>query len=457
VNLGALIDFVGNLLDYDPTNPTYRTQLVSLLNDAQGRLLTDRPWDFSIRDRVLKTYTDAVYTATFTNGSATVTGTFPSSSSPVLPGSALDRASVTVTDSAGNTFEHLIAWVQNGTTLYLDRPFVGVTGAYAATVKRRDVFLPSDCMTVENVSDPSVGIPAKALFLSKWEREDANLDASLLGTIEAFLPSEGKVVPAPSTVRGVTVQTVPAGQGVRTIDVYMCNVRGPRSTAYRVYREDVSDGFESGLSKIASFALSDTQTLHFQPETIANTTGLYRRYYFACADANILAPVRVRNDDAELPQPPIGTDTVAPTGGVILKPDLSLNTLAGQAFQSTAIRYQYNQSAGYQSFQLYPHPSADQDVNVRMVLHPARLQEDQDAPLVPAAYSQIIAYAALENLTLKVDNPALSAVYARKKDLLYKGMEQRYLKAVPRRIIKGTPTAGYRYVRNPFGKLTFTP
>ena len=187
-----LIDFVGNLLDYDPTNPTYRTQLVSLLNDAQGRLLTDRPWDFSIRDRVLKTYTDAVYTATFTNGSATVTGTFPSSSSPVLPGSALDRASVTVTDSAGNTFEHLVAWVQNGTTLYLDRPFVGVTGAYAATVKRRDVFLPSDCMTVENVSDPSVGIPAKALFLSKWEREDANLDASLLGTIEAFLPSEGK-------------------------------------------------------------------------------------------------------------------------------------------------------------------------------------------------------------------------------------------------------------------------
>jgi hypothetical protein len=45
----------------------------------------------------------------------------------------------------------------------------------------------------------------------------------------------------------------------------------------------------------------------------------------------------------------------------------------------------------------------------------------------------------------------------RKKDTLYKAMEQRYLKEVPRRIIKGTPTAGYRFVRNPYGKLTFTP
>ena len=94
---------------------------------------------------------------------------------------------------------------------------------------------------------------------------------------------------------------------------------------------------------------------------------------------------------------------------------------------------------------------------MRMLINPVRLQEDQDAPLVPHAYAQVIAYAALESLALKVDNPALSAVYQRKRDTLYKQMEQAYLKAVPRRIIKGNPTAGYRFVRNPFGKLTFTP
>jgi hypothetical protein len=92
-----------------------------------------------------------------------------------------------------------------------------------------------------------------------------------------------------------------------------------------------------------------------------------------------------------------------------------------------------------------------------MLISPSRMLEDQDAPLVPAAYAQLIAYAALENVTMKVSNPALSQVYMRKKDTLYKGMEQAYLKAVPRRLIKGTPVAGYRYVTNPFGPLRLLP
>ena len=142
---------------------------------------------------------------------------------------------------------------------------------------------------------------------------------------------------------------------------------------------------------------------------------------------------------------------------MVLLPDLSLSNLSTQGFQASAIRYRWNQSAAYQAIRLYPHVSGDQDLNVRMLINPARLQEDQDAPLVPHAYAQVIAYAALESLALKVDNPALSAVYQRKRDTLYKQMEQAYLKSVARRIIKGNPAAGYRFVRNPFGKLTFTP
>jgi hypothetical protein len=92
-----------------------------------------------------------------------------------------------------------------------------------------------------------------------------------------------------------------------------------------------------------------------------------------------------------------------------------------------------------------------------MVVNPPRMQEDQDAPIVPASYAQVIAYSALESLSLKVANPALAQVYARKKQVLFQAMEARFLQMVPRRIIKGSPTAGYKYVRNPFGKLVFTP
>jgi hypothetical protein len=454
MNLGQLVDFVGNLLDYDPTNTAYREQLVNLLNDAQTRSLTDRPWAFAMRDRVLKVYTDGSQAIGYTNGSAALSGTFPFNTSTVTPGSTLTGAVLLFTDSNGATHEHTITYVESASVAHLDRPFLGASGTYTTTTRRREVYLPSDCMTLENVSDPHVGIPAKALFLSKFEREDANLDPDLLGTIEAYLPSEGRSVPAPQTPRGVVTASA-SSQGVRTINLYMVNVRGPAATNFPVYPRNVSDGFESAFSKVATYSLSNTQTLELTPETLPKETGLYRRYYFTCEEANILAPVRIRNGNAE-GGVALDVDTVRPQGGVTLKPDLSLTTLSGQAFQSQAIRYRWNQSSVYQSVQLYPHPSADQDLNTRMLITAPRMLEDQDSPLVPHSYAQLIAYAALEQLTLKVDNPALSAVYARKKDVLYKGMEQRFLKMVPRRIIKGTPTAGYRYVRNPFGPLKFT-
>ena len=76
MKLGELIDFCGNLLDYDPTNPTYRAQLVALLNDAQQRVLVDRAWAFAQRERTIKVYADSTANITLTNGSATATGTF---------------------------------------------------------------------------------------------------------------------------------------------------------------------------------------------------------------------------------------------------------------------------------------------------------------------------------------------------------------------------------------------
>jgi len=457
MNLGNLVDFVGNLLDYDPTNDTYREQLVSLLNDAQTRCLTDRPWDFAMRDRRLRVWTDLDVPVGVVNGSGTVTGgPFPISPTAVRPGSDFELGYLQITDSNNLTTTYRVMYVAAANQLFLDRDFVGASGAYTAKLFRREVYLPSDCAQVQNVADPSVGIPAKALFLSKWEREEANLDPTLLGNIEAYLPSEGLRVQAPTTPRGITVQTVAPGQGVRTINVYMVNVYGPRSTPFPVYPRDVSDGFESALSKVQTYNLTDTQTLQFTPETLANKTGFYRRYYFTCPEANILAPVRVRDAIVENLVVP-GIDTVPPPGGVTLAPNLALSHLSGQNFQSTSIRYQFDQSAVYQSVQLYPHPAGDQELDCRMLISPSRMMEDQDAPLIPAAYAQLIAYAALENITMKVSNPALSQVYMRKKDTLYKGMEQTYLKAVPRRMIKGTPTAGYKFITNPFGPLRLLP
>ena len=455
MNLGELIEFCGNVLDYDPTNDTYRGQLVDLLNEAQTEILTDRPWAFAQKEKTLTVYTDLAATVTLTTGSGVVTGGFSFSTDPVLPGSALETAILKVPTLTGDKYRE-IKFVQNATSLFIDRAWTGLTGAYNATIRRRKVYLPSDTASVTNVSDPAVGTPRKSLFLSQWEGDDANIDRDALGTIEAYMPSSGRRIPAPQVPSGVTVQTVAAGQGVRTVSIWMVNVEGPVSLNSPTYRRDVSNGFESAFSKVLTYNLSDTQTLHLTPETIPSETGLYRRYYMTCPEANILAPVRVRSG-VSLVGVLLGTDTVPPTGGIILSPDISLATLESQSFQSKAVRYVHNQSAEYRAIELYPHPSANQLLDVRTLLAPTKMLEDQDAPLCPAAYAQILAYAALEILALKVNTPALSTVYARKKALLLRAMEARYLGQIPRRIRKGSPALGQQFMPNPFTALTFTP
>jgi hypothetical protein len=439
MNLADLIDYTGNLMDYDPSNETYRAQLITLLNKAQVRVLADRPWTFAQRQRELSVWTDTTLSLGVSNGSATVSGTFTVSSSAVKPGSSLDGALLVWTDSAGEQHRHIISWVKATNSLFLDRDYAGVSGTYVADVLRRDIYLPSDAVTVQSVLDPSVGVPRALDYIGKWEKELYSLDASSLGATSSYCNAQGKRTPAPQTPSGVSTVAA-SSQGVRTIHVWMVNVLGPYATNVPMYSADVSDGFESGFSSEKVYELTDTETLRFTPETIPSRTGLYRRYYFTCPEAGIFAPVRVRSAGGQ-GVAAAGVDTVNPEGSVVLAPDLSLATLQSQSFSSTSVRYVWSNSGAYQSILAYPHPTTDQKLTVRTVIAPERLQEDRDVPLIPEAHSEIVALAALETLAAKTATPALSEMYARKTALKLMGLEQAYLERVPRRLVRGSTTA----------------
>lgn len=453
MNLGQLTAYIGNLLDYDPTNSTYSEQLADIVNEAQTRVLTDRAWDFAQKQQTLKVYTDETHSVNLTNGNTAVSGTsFPINSSTIKPGSYWDGAVLRVS-VGGTNVDRRIAFVENATTLHLFEPFEGTTATYTATIRHREVYLPSDTMTVMNVGDPTQGASQKAVFLSRFIREDYDLDSDDLGSIEGWTPGEGLTVPAPRIPTGVAVTTPGAGHGVRTIKVYMVNVLFPDGANINNYRGDASGGFESALSQVGTYALTDTEELTFTPETLPDATGLYRRFYFTCEEAGIKAPLRIRDDGTGN----LNQDTIGPPGGVTITADTNLTTLQTQAFRSYAIRYKWNHQGIYQTVSLYPHPSATQEVNVRVLVNPEKLVEDQDTPLIPASYAQVIAYAALEQLILKVDNPALASVYERKHLTTYRSMESRFLGKPARRIIKGSPAASGRYFPNPYGPLTYTP
>lgn len=455
MNLLDLREFVGNLLDYDPSNDTYREQLTRIINDAQRRLLTDRPWDFLVVQDDLGVLTDLTGSFSVVNGSATVAGTgFPVSASTVLPGSPWELAEAVIDDGKGPV-SYEVRYVASSNQLFLDRDYSGTTGTYQVTLRWRRVLLPADTSSLTGLLDLAVGIPDAAIFLSQFDRDAARLDPELLGRIEGYLPTDGLQVPAPRDAIGVAIVAA-TGQGTRTIHVWQCNVWSPRTAVFDSYGPGISGGFESGLSRKASYTLADNETLEFTPETIPRASGLWRRYYFTCPELGIEAPVRVRHAGQE-GGISIDTDTVSPAGGVTLQPDLSKATLATQTFQTRAIRWRHNQGGMHQAITLYPHPASDQSIRVRRVRAPEPLYEDQDVAAVPEAYAPILAYAALEQLTLKADTPALSAVYQRKKEVLFQGMEQRYMGKVPRRLVKGAPAAGQKFAPNPFGPLKFTP
>jgi hypothetical protein len=442
VNLAALRDMIGSLLDYDPTNSTYKAQINTLINDAQVRVLTDKPWSFAEVDDDTAVQTDAVHTVGVTNGSGSVTGvTFPSSASPVLPGSVLDGSKMTVTDSAGVTSTYTVAFVASVNALTLTADFTGITGSYSATFKQREVYLPGNTTTVMSVRDTVNGSPNPLASLPKVELEKVRTDINTLGTASSFSPSEGIRIPAPRSVIGVTIAAPGAGRGVRTLQVYMVNVWNPLAPTPNVYPQGVSGGRESALSPVLSITLQDNEELTITAETIPNVVGYYRRYYFTSTAINIDAPVRLRNAADNV-------DTQAPTPAAAIVPDTKLSTLNSQTFQTRSIRY-VESSGVYTSFQLYPHPGSDQTFKVRRLVAPRHLIEDQDTPLIPEAYSQIIAYAAMEQVTLKLDNPALSEVYRVKAEKLYRAMAARYLASPPRRIVRGGGSPVYPVLWGP--------
>lgn len=435
MNLAQLIEYAGSLLDYDPTNPTYRSQLVEFLNAAQQDILGDREWDFAQTEQSLHVKTDETYTLTLTAGALTVTGTgFDYSADPVLPGSSLELATIDVTDSAGLEGTYQIRFVAASNLLYIDRPFEGTTGSYACTVKYRATYLPPNTSSILGVRNPALGIPATTPFMSKMSREDLGVNPDLLGTAWSWTPWEPLLVPAPRLPYGVTVATPGAGRGVRTIYLYAANVYAPRYWGHSTY-PGYSGGFESSLSTGVAYSLTDTQDLEINPAAVSGQTGWYRRYYFTCPDEGVYAPRRIRSLASG--GTTADTDTLAPTdASTVIYADTSLSVIQSAAI-SQAPRYDGGMSGAFNSFLLYPHPSADQDMIVRWLRAPQRLEDDTDTALIPAAFSRLIALGALIRTAQKLTQAALAQSYQADAMMLQRRMEAQYLAQPQRRLIKG--------------------
>lgn len=428
-DLKSLREFVANVLDYNPSNPTYKTELDRLLNEADRRVCSEKPWPFINKVTDIVVHADAVGTVTFTNGSTVITSAVAFFDVSWMPGQIISDGSV----------EYEIAWVDTSTQAYITLAYGGTTGAKTATVINRYIDLPLDCVTVLGVAKRSQSItpedPGLLTPLARYEDEWYNLPLGEKNLPKFWVPADPYYLPGPR--KGVTTGTaVTVGAGVRTIEV---------TCTYRY-----ANGRESAHGSIQTVSLTAIQDLTLDFDVLANSTGLFKVPYWRCTSEGLYAWRRC-------------TDKA--TGDyLIIKPNdggtytVGNVTLANIQAEAIWIQERLNNPDGaVQRIRLYPRQDKDYTFSIRYMARHQTMVEDSDVSAVPPDHRMIIAYRALADVLFKHDNPTQSELYKKKADNEMLKMERRYLITPSRRIIKGNWLEQYEpHTFNRFTKLVHT-
>lgn len=404
-DLRALREYVANVLDYDPTNPTYQTQVDRLLNEADRRICTEKLYTFAqvISDAVA--YPDKEITVTIgAAGSITgAAGTFES----YMEGHIIKIGGV----------EYQIAWVQSDTQAYLTTTPTPAA-AQKAGVLQRYIYLPQDCVQVVSLARRSSTLtptnPGQLSPITQYEDEWNNLPLGETGLPELWVPANPVGVRAPRL--GVTTGAVGGvGLGVRNVEVGVVHQFG---------------SYISAVADVQKVSLGVTQKLTVTPvSALPNTTGLYRKVYLRAPDHG-LHDWRPALDDT--------TNEVvkmAPSSSATVTVKSSLGHLQSETYYIT--ERLTSPTGTCDRIRLYPRQSEQMTLQVRCLVDHRPMVEDNDTSIIPAAHRMVIAYRALYEVLVKHNNPTLAELYRKRYDYNLLQLERRYLSQPSRRLVKG--------------------
>lgn len=414
-DLKELREFVANVLDYNPTNPTYAKQVDDLLNQADRVICQEKPFTFINKVADVNVYADVSLGPTvvfFNNGAQDLNaplGTFQS----WMAGQEIE---VTI----GTTKETFtITNVVSSADMRIDRPFPGANGTYACTIINRYIDLPQDCTTVLGVARRSQtrtpDDPGLLENLARYEDEWWNLP---LG--ETNLPVYW-VFYDPFHLRGPRrnfnlTTAVAVARGVRTIEF----------TSTLVFA-----GRESAHGEIVAITAQDNQDIVLTPFAQTTNSGLYKRYYWRSPSLGYHA-WRILED----PLTPGAIMQIAPADVAARTYALSVTTLTNSESLFDDARL-LNPDGFRQRIRLYPRQDKDYTFQIRYMVRHQTMQEDNDVSLIPPAHRMIIAYKALADVLVKHNNPAQAELYRKRFEAELLQLEKRYLITPSRRIVKG--------------------
>ncbi len=410
-DLRSLREYVANVLDYSPTNPTYQRQLDRLLNEADLAITTSKAFTFVQKAVDVTVYADASETMSCTNGVQTVTTS-----------GAFFEAWMVNQEVSLDDVTYTIVYVASTTSARLERDFESTTASYTGTVINRYIDLPADCSTVLGIARRTDALtpsnPGMLAPLSRYEDEWYNLPLGEVNLPTMWLYHDPAYLDGPRRNFDLAATTVGAGQGVRTLEFTSTYMRGGR---------------ESSHGEITTIALTDTQGPVLTPMLGLNNDGLLKRYYFRCPDLGFDAwrllddPNGSPGDMMEL-QP---TDVTARTFTGLRKADLDGSE---QLYLNPRLA---NPDGFIQRVRLYPRQDQSYTFTVRYMQRHTPMVEDGDVSCVPPDQRMVIAYTALADVLIKHDNPTQAELYRRRADAMLLRIERRYLVTPSRRIVKG--------------------
>ena len=404
MRLVDLRNMIANIVDYDPAVDTYRQQITDLINDAYYRLYTEKQFTFAQKETIVKAYKDIELNVT-SPGTTTAQLTFAA----VTPVPTHWEGQVIEIDGV----EYEIAWVENSTTLWLttDNPTYATATTFAAKIKFRYLDLPSDCVSIMNVAKRSMTLtpqePGMFTAIARYEDEYYNLPLDEVNLPNFWVPYDEYHVSTPRTVKSVAASGTGSGVNI-TINVSMSYVYAGR---------------ESALSASTSLT-TDKPDLDVTFSVLPNRTGYYRKIY-------VSNPAAGWKGERCLFIKGTTNNLIPLTSNAA---QFSINDFS-DAFEFNTEPYTAI-DGNTQRIRLYPRQDQDYDITVRYMFRPQPLVNDNDTPEMPSSSHHILAYMALRELFVKLDNLPQANMYERKVAQEIVKLEQRYLTQIPRRFVK---------------------
>jgi hypothetical protein len=406
MRLVDLRDMVANIVDYDPSVDTYRNQITNLLNDAYYSLFSTKPFTFAQKEEIVKAYADVSVSVT-TPGVVTTELNFPA----VSPIPTHWEGQIIEIDGT----EYTIAWVSTTTKLYLtETPSLTGATTYSGKIKFRYLDLPQDCIAIMNVAKRSMTLtpqePGMFTALARYEDEYYNLPLDEVNLPHYWIPADEFHLSAPRAVKGITPSTAGA---INTVYVAMSYVFAGRESALSTATEVITTAANGGKLTITF-------------DLLPNETGYYRKIYIRNPLKNWKGFRAIRTS--------AGSGSLLLINGQTATGDYPMPDFT-EAWEFDS--YPYTESDGTrQRIKLYPRQDADYNITVRYMYRPKPLVNDNDTPELPSSSHQMLAYMALKEIFVKLDNLPQANLYERKAAQEMIKLEQRYLTQIPRRFVK---------------------